>query len=64
MIDIIFFIGDKSEAGKKMQVKNDSAKLFFSFHFWVFEVRRFCNPTNKISMALVSGNFNKYVVFR
>jgi hypothetical protein len=24
-----FFIGDKSEAGKKMQVKNDSAELLF-----------------------------------
>jgi hypothetical protein len=47
----IFFIGDKSEAGKKTQVKNDSAELFFSFHFWVFEVWRFRNPTNKTSMA-------------
>jgi hypothetical protein len=26
---------------------------FFFFHFWVFEVRRFCNPTNKISVALL-----------
>jgi hypothetical protein len=42
--------------GKKMQVKNDSAELFF-LHFWVFEVRRFRNPTNKISVALlVDGN--------
>jgi hypothetical protein len=31
--------------------KNYSAELFF-FNFWVFEVRRFRNPTNKISMAL------------
>jgi hypothetical protein len=38
--------------GKKMQVKNDSVELFFLFHFWVFEVRRFRNPTNKISVAL------------
>jgi hypothetical protein len=37
---------------KKTQVKNDSAELLFFFHFWVFEVRRFRNPTNKISMAL------------
>jgi hypothetical protein len=40
--------------GKKMQVKNDSAELLFFSHFWVFEVRRFRNPTNKISMALFS----------
>jgi hypothetical protein len=37
--------------GKKTQVKNDSAELFSFFNFWVFEVQRFRNPTNKISVA-------------
>jgi hypothetical protein len=34
-----------------MQVKNYSAELLF-FSFWVFEVRKFRNLTNKICVAL------------
>jgi hypothetical protein len=46
MISRNFFIVDKSAAGKKTQVKNDSAELLF---FFTFGVRRFHNPTNKIT---------------
>jgi hypothetical protein len=46
-----FLLATQIRGGKKTQVKNDSAELLFVFHFWVFEVRRFHNPTNKISMA-------------
>jgi hypothetical protein len=35
---------------EKTQVKNYSAELF-SLHFWLFEVWRFRNPTNKIIVA-------------
>jgi hypothetical protein len=49
-----FLLATQIRGGKKTQVKNYSAELFFSFHFGVFEVQRFRNPTNKISMALVT----------
>jgi hypothetical protein len=47
-----FLLATQIRGGKKTQVKNYSAELLFFFHFWVFEVRRFRNPTNKISMTL------------
>jgi hypothetical protein len=40
--------------GGETLVENDSAELLFFVHFWVFEVRRFRKPTNKISVALSS----------
>jgi hypothetical protein len=43
-----YFIGDTNQ----QREKNAGEKLFYFFHFWVFEVRRFRNPTNKISVAL------------
>jgi hypothetical protein len=36
LCNFTFFIVDTNQRrGKKTQVKNDSAELFFSFHFWV-----------------------------
>jgi hypothetical protein len=43
-------------AEKKNQVKN-----FFLLHFWVFEVGRFRNPTNKISVVLGHTNFFPWI---
>jgi hypothetical protein len=54
MIGGIFFIVDPNlRRGGKTQVKNDSVDRIF-FFIWIFKVRRFRNPTNKISVALAS----------